>query len=305
MLEEITFGPYITEVFLLLRDSLFLSALLHDSEAWYNVTQQDLKTLEDCDALILRQYFSLHSKCPRELPHLEIGAVPVRFIIMQRRILYLNYLMNQEPNSLLYKFLQSQRKNAVKGDWCLIVQKDLEDLDIDLSFEEIGNTPKVQLKKLLSDVIHDKSFEYLMKIKESHSKMRNLKYEKLELQNYLRPEAKLTRSEINFTIASRGNMLNLKQNFKSENKNNLECRICLKESSVESQLHIYQECELLNVNAIISNDSNQYEDLFSNNADKTVSTSRRLSQSYKTFVELLNSSASDRPSAVGSRSVLD
>ena len=121
----------------------------------------------------------------------------------------------------------------------------------------------------------------------------------------MRPEAKLTRSEINFTIASRGNMLNLKQNFKSENKNNLECRICLKESSVESQLHIYQECELLNVNAIISNDSNQYEDLFSNNADKTVSTSRRLSQSYKTFVELLNSSASDRPSAVGSRSVLD
>ena len=99
----------------------------------------------------------------------------------------------------------------MKGDWCLLVEKDLKDLDIDLSFEDIGNTPKEQLKKLLSEVIHAKAFEYLMKIKESHSKMQNLKYGKLELQNYLRPVAKLTRSEINFTIASRGNMLNLKQ----------------------------------------------------------------------------------------------
>ena len=57
-------------------------------------------------------------------------------------------------------------------------------------------------------------------------------------------------------------MLNLKQNFKSEHKNNLECRICQKESTVESQLDIYQEFELLNVNAISSNDSNKYKDLF-------------------------------------------
>ena len=90
ILEEITFGPYETEVFLRLRDSLFISTVLHDSEAWYNITDQDIKSLEDCDLMVLRQYFSLHSKCPRELPHLELGALPLRFVLMQKRILFLN-----------------------------------------------------------------------------------------------------------------------------------------------------------------------------------------------------------------------
>ena len=296
ILEEITFGPYETEVFLRLRDSLFISTVLHDSEAWYNMTEQDVKTLEDCDLMVLRQYFSLHSKCAKELPHLELGALPLRFVIMQKRILYLNYLLNESEEALIHQFLISQWKSPVKGDWCTLVQKDLEDLDIELSLEEIRNTPKEELKIFLSEIVKEKAFQYLMEKKELHSKMKNLKYERLELQKYLKPDSQLTKTEINFTIAARGNMLRrLKQNFKSEHQNNLKCRLCFKKSSVEGQKHIFEECEILGANTLSINNE-YYEELFSQEPRKVIYASRRLSHLHSKFITLLDNRTSDQPS---------
>ena len=116
-------------------------------------------------------------------------------------------LLNESEEALIHQFLISQWKSPVKGDWCTLVQKDLEDLDIELSLEEIRNTPKEELKIFLSEIVKEKAFQYLMEKKELHSKMKNLKYERLELQKYLKPDSQLTKTEINFTIAARGTLV--------------------------------------------------------------------------------------------------
>ena len=45
ILEEICFGRYFFEVAGILRNSLLISTLLTNSEAWYNITNEEVKIL--------------------------------------------------------------------------------------------------------------------------------------------------------------------------------------------------------------------------------------------------------------------
>lgn len=182
ILEDTIFVPYETEVFLLLRTALFVSTVINNIESLYNIKEKNVEALEKCDERILRQHFETHSKAPREMIYLETATIPIRFLIMKKRIIYLNYLLNQEANSLVNKFLKAQIDKILPGDWVSLVNQDLKDLDIALSFEDIKNTSKNELSEFLNKKIEEKAFEYLIKIKENHSKMKNIQYEKFEIK---------------------------------------------------------------------------------------------------------------------------
>ena len=47
---------------------------------------------------------------------------------MSRRMMYLQYLLQQDEDSLLKNVFKAQRENAAKGDWVKQVEKDLEEL---------------------------------------------------------------------------------------------------------------------------------------------------------------------------------
>ena len=285
IMEEICFGPYSTEVFIILRNSLMLSTLLSNCESMYRVTKQDVNSLEDVDNQILRQYFQLHSKTPTEFILLELGLVPVKYLVIQRRIMFLFWILQEDPNCLIYRFFQAQVKDPKPGDWCLLIKDDFKALDISLSFDDIKNITKNEFKKFLKDRIEEKAFQYLMEKKKEHSKMSDLKYDKLRIQNYLKPESKLLNSERNFILQIRSRMLNVKNNFKSSWKNNLECRLCL-DGILEDQKHILL-CEALNQNCLSTNDDIKYEEIFSENIKNQIDVSRRLRANFQTFNQLL------------------
>ena len=76
------------------------------------------------------------TKTPLETLYLETGCVPIRFILKSRRLNFLHYILSDREDSLLSNVFRAQCDNPVKGDW---VKKDLEDLEINLSFEEHVN----------------------------------------------------------------------------------------------------------------------------------------------------------------------
>ena len=59
---------------------------------------------------------------------LELGCVPFRELIRKRRILFLHYILNEDPNSMMYRFLMTQMKNRKQKDWIYIVSNDFSDL---------------------------------------------------------------------------------------------------------------------------------------------------------------------------------
>ena len=79
-----------------------------------------------------------------------------------------------------------------------------------------------------------KALQYLTKLKDSHSKVKNIKHENMKLQPYLLSENKnLTINEKKFIFAARTRMLDLKGNFKT----GMSDRKCCKcEATDETQL---------------------------------------------------------------------
>ena len=80
---------------------------------------------------------------------------------------------------------KSEKNNPSKNDWTIRVQKDLQILNINLTDEQIASTSKYKFKKMIKEKARQAAFEYLIEIKNSHSKMDNLQYSQLEMQKYL------------------------------------------------------------------------------------------------------------------------
>ena len=88
---------------------------------------------------------------------MEVGQYPARFEIMKMRLLFMKYILNNDSNSLIYKFFELQIAQHVKGDWASSCFKDLENLNIELTLENIKEMPKTTFKRLVKEKINKHS----------------------------------------------------------------------------------------------------------------------------------------------------
>ena len=185
ILDSTYFGKYYFEVASVLRESLFLSSLLLNSEAWVNYTEKDIRILEQCDEMLLGKILECEANTSNALKYLELGIVPIRFEVMRRKLGFLQYILKQEKTSLIYQILEATRNNMVKNDFVQTCMKYLKTLDVNLSFEEIANLSDSRFKKILKEKMKSAAFNYLTKEKGKQKKILNIKYDKLEMQEYL------------------------------------------------------------------------------------------------------------------------
>ena len=281
MLEELCLGRYYFETANVLRTSLLLSTLLSNSEAWYNVLKKDLENLEKVDEALLRKIFSAQCKTPLEVLYLESGNIPIRFILMSRRLNFLHYILNQPTDSLLRNVFDAQVDNPIGGDWVTQVEMDIRDLKLSLTFDQIKTIPKEQFKKLVKEKVKIRSFEFLTRIQATHSKSKNIVYKNLGLQTYLGPDSSLTIKEKSLIFSARARMLDVKANFKV-GRTDLNCRKCHK--AEETQRHLL-ECSELNDNSLmLGSNIPKYEDLFSTDLDKVEVIGRILLKKFHNLV---------------------
>ena len=110
LLDGIPFGKYHFEAGVLLRNSLLVSSMLFNSEAWYNVSKSELDLLETVDVMLLRGILKAPKSTPKEMLFLELGVVPFRELIRQRRLGFLSYILHENQGSMIHRFFESQRR---------------------------------------------------------------------------------------------------------------------------------------------------------------------------------------------------
>ena len=142
--------------------------------------------LEEVDLYLLRKILKAHSKTPKEMFYLETVLVPIRYIIKQRRISYLNNILSRNETELVKRVYLAQKRKPTKNDWYLTVQKDIQEIELNISEEIIGKMKKDKFKKVLKQKIIDASLKYLNLIKDTHSKVKDIKYLKFEMQSYMK-----------------------------------------------------------------------------------------------------------------------
>ena len=126
ILDDICFGKYYFKVAMVFRNSLLLSSLLTNAEAWYNLSDNDVTELEKIDESLLRRVLECPISTPKEMLYLELGVTPIRNIIRNRRLNFLQYILHEEKDSLMYSFLKAQLDQPTRNDWGQTVLKDIQ-----------------------------------------------------------------------------------------------------------------------------------------------------------------------------------
>ena len=209
ILDSTFFGKYHYEVAMVLRESLFLSSILLNSEAWVNYSKQDVRILEQCDEILLSKILDCDGNTSNALKYFELGGVPIRFEIMKRKLGFLQYLLKEDKESLIYNVLKATKENPLKNDFVKTCEKYLKILKIELSFEEIGNLSKNSFKKVIKDRVKVAAYSYLISEQEKQSKITDIKYQKLEMQAYLADGSRDTRLS-KLIFKARGRTLDIK-----------------------------------------------------------------------------------------------
>ena len=137
------------------------SSMLCNSEAWFDLTDSDLHLLETVDLTLLRSILMAPKSTPKEMLFLELGLVPFREMIRQRRLNFLHYILSQGADSLVFQVFEKQCDDRNKKDWVTTVLKDLEIVGLNVTFAEIQAMNKVKWKNMVKTCTSENSLQYL------------------------------------------------------------------------------------------------------------------------------------------------
>ena len=98
---------------------------------------QDLESLEKPDSILQRKLLAVSGNPCKAFMMLELGIVPVRFVIMQKLMQILQYILQESTDSMLAKVFQTQKEDSTKGDFVALTNKDKLELEITLPDLEI------------------------------------------------------------------------------------------------------------------------------------------------------------------------
>lgn len=242
MLIEVSLGSFYFHIGLILRDTNVINGILFGAEAWYGVTEKQIKVLEDVDLNYMRKLFNAHSKTAKEAFHLETGKLPVKFILINRRLMYWFHIISRDPNSLLYKFYSVQKSSPVRHDWVTQIDQDKELVNLCLTDEEVIKMTKRKFKRIVKQKVISAALLHLNSVAETHSKSKNLIKSELKCEKYIM-DPRFNTEEVQLLFQLRTRMFPVKSNFKNKHGNNLSCVLCkieLCDQAHQMSCHILQ-----------------------------------------------------------------
>ena len=64
-----------------MRESFLLGGLLTNSKSWINLTKKEIENLEKPDTILKRQALSARDNPSKAFTMLELGIIPIRYIL--------------------------------------------------------------------------------------------------------------------------------------------------------------------------------------------------------------------------------
>ena len=197
-----------------------------------------MKKLSTIDELYLVKILGLKKTVSKESIYLETGKYPLKYIVIQRRILYFWNLLQRKKTELVSRVMSAQKVKTENNDWYEMVRNDLVFIDMNVEDNFIQNLSKNKLKTILKVKLENKIRHELEQLKKQHSKSVHLRTYSSSPQKYLL-SSKLNISEVHIMTNLRTYMLSdAKMNFRGSQKENIWCSVCY--LFPESQRHIYE-----------------------------------------------------------------
>ena len=215
---------------------MLINGMLYNSEAWHAITNDDITALQKVDEMLLRFLLNSQSKAPLEVLYLESGALPVRHIISSRRMNYFQTVIKRDEEELTRRILEAQINDPTDGDFIQLVKNDFQMAGINFDINEIRNTGIDIFQKKVKAKMRDVALTYLKNLQQTHSKIKDIKYEKLKIQDYLKsPLFSNSETSLLYSLRSR-TAETFKANYRNMYGNIVSCP--LKCPQEDTQYHL-------------------------------------------------------------------
>ena len=139
MSTEFSLGYHKYSIAKLLHQSIFVNGTLVNMETWPHFTKSRIEMFERTEQMFFRKILNGHSKTPIECLYLEIGAVPLRFHLMTRRIMYLQCVLQRDDEEITKRVVLCQKAKCRDGDFYTQTKADMDYLAISEENSESGN----------------------------------------------------------------------------------------------------------------------------------------------------------------------
>ena len=97
--------------------SLLLSSLLLNPEAWVNLPDLEVRKLEQTDEILLTKILGCNANTSNIFKYLELGIIPIWVEIMKRKLMFLQYIFQQDKKSMVFKVFDATIKYPVMDDF--------------------------------------------------------------------------------------------------------------------------------------------------------------------------------------------
>ena len=276
ILEKVTLGEFYFPTALLLRESMFLNGILTNAEIWYGISKAEIKELEDLDSSLLRKILKTKCSVPAEALYLELGCLNISTILKARRLNYLHYLVNRDEKEMLHKFFYAQWNHPTPNDWTIQARQDLTDFGLEVDLNLIKDRSKWSFKNLIKIKAKEYALYNFLEKKENHSKLSNLVYTDLKLQEYMK---ELTTSQAQTVFAYRSRMAQYSENYRG-GQGHLPCPLCLMHLDCQSMSF---NCPSVKENIKIQG---KYENIFCDKIEPELAeTLVKIDKYRKTYIE--------------------
>ena len=232
--KEAVFGRYQIENMLLLYRSVFLPRVIHNSEAWSNLSPKDVADLRIAQLSYLRRFLEVPRSTPTAALYLETGILPIEYEIHIKQVVFLKHILDKDSTDPVVQMYNEMYKFQNEPNWVNNVFELRGRYNLPLNDMNVKSMTRNDWKIFVKNRVKACAFEKLLFQCSSNRKTNQLSYKRLEAQNYL---TSLGSSEARIIFKVRVRMLDLKTNFKRKYELDLSCPFCLEgEESVD---HIF------------------------------------------------------------------
>ena len=126
------------------------------------MTKKDLDDLEKPDTMVHRGILCTEGNPNKVFMHLEFGSIPVRFVIMEKRLNFLKYILNESMESMIRQVFEALKADSRKGDFVSLVKQDIEALNIGLSEKDIKLFTMLKWKKFVHEKVETGELNWLV-----------------------------------------------------------------------------------------------------------------------------------------------
>ena len=189
---------------------------------------------------MLRRVFKTGRGCANYQLYFESGQLPARYVIKRMKVIFFHYILTQEEETLMFKILMAQRNYPTNGDWYSDVSSIVKEFEININIEEIKKVPAIRFKRIVKQKSEMAGFNYLKGQHQKCEKGSRIKYESLELQDYLNPSSNISIENQRLLFSLRCQMNILKSNFKRNT--NISARYCIKSCKKEIDNEYLRDC---------------------------------------------------------------